>query len=199
VGGGVVRPIVVRGEPGLRGMVAYLLSGRRRRPVVALTRSLSTGEPVLMASAVRAVVGPGSRIYYVSREHLLRGLREVLGRRLALPAGGVRVWWPGLSVGSDPSEHPFALELDGESARDMLGEFAREFELSRPRVRQEVAVIEEVRRLVEGQLAQARRQNRDVEIERDEALTRAETAEASLKIATERLQKLGARDDRGSS
>ncbi len=196
--GGAVEPIVVRGEPGLRNMQASLLSARRKRPMIALTRSLSTGEPVLVSGDVRGVVGPGPRIYYIPEERLLRVLQETLGRSLALPVGAARVWWPGLSAGSDPSEHPLVLELDGEAGCGMLGEFARRFDLSRPRVREEIKQIEDVRRLAENELAKARQQNRDMKIERHEALMRAEAAEASLTAARQRLRELGHRGAPGS-
>jgi hypothetical protein len=197
---GAVEPIVVRGEPGLRNMLSLLLSGRRKHPMIGLTRSLSTGEPVLVPSDVRGVVGPGPRIYYFPEEHLLRGLQKALGRALALPVGAARVWWP-LSVDSDPGEHPLVLELDGEPERNssMLGEFARRFDLSRPRVREEIKLIEGVGRLAEAQLATAREQNRDMKIERDRALRRTEAAQASLETATERLRQLGEHDDLASS
>lgn len=194
----VVEPIVVRRELGLLKMQAYLLSGRRKLPVVAFTRSLESDEPVLVASDVRAVVGRGPRIYYMPEEHLLLSLREALGRALTLPVGAARVWWPGLYVGSDPSGHPLVVELDGEPEQQMLVEFARRFDLSRPRVREEIRQIEEVRRLAEDELAKARQQNRDMKIERHEALMRAETAEASLNAARQRLQEIGASEDPGS-
>jgi hypothetical protein len=188
VNGEDVEAIVVGEEPGLRSMQAYLLAGDRQQPVVALTRSLDTGEPVLAPGDVRALVGAGPRIYYVPEEDLLDRLQERLGRALALPAGAVRVWWPGLSTGSDPGEHPLVLELDGEPESSLLAELARELELSRPLVRREIKLIEQTRRLAEDELAKAREQNRNMKIERHEALARAEAAEASLRAATRQLR-----------
>jgi hypothetical protein len=172
--------IVVRDQPGVRSMQAHLLSDEREHPVVALTRSLDTGEPVLAPGDVRSLVGAGPRIYYIPAEQLLDRLEQGLGRALALPAGAVRVWWPGLSAGSDPGEHPLVLELDGEPESVLLAELAREFELSRPLVRREIKLIEQTRRLAENELATAREDNRNMKIERHEALARAEAAEASL-------------------
>lgn len=194
VNAGTTKPLVVRGELGLRSLQTSLLSGRRKRPMIGLTRSLNTDEPVLVPSDVRGVVGVGPPIYYILEEYL-RGVREALGPGLALPAGAARIWWPGLSRGSDPGEHPLVLELNGEPERNMLVEFARQFDLSRPRVREEIRLIEDLQRLAEAQLAQAVEQNHGMKIERHEALTRAEKAEARLKIATERLRELGHRDD----
>jgi hypothetical protein len=70
----------------------------------------------------------------------------------------------------------------------LLAELARELELSRPLVRREIKLIEQTRRLAEDELAKAREQNRNMKIERHEALARAEAAEASLRAATRQLR-----------
>ncbi len=181
-------PIIVRTQQALRDMEAYLLSGDRGQPVVGLTRLPEINEPVLAPERVRAIMGAGPQIYYVPGEYLLRRLEGVLGRRLALPAGGVRVWWPGLTSRSDPGGHPFVLALDSESQTDLLAEFACQFELSRPLVRSEIKVIEDARRLAEHELSQALEQNRSMKGERDQALTRAQEAERALEAATRRLR-----------
>jgi len=183
--------IIVRTQQALRDMEAYLLSGDRGQPVVGLTCLPEINEPVLAPERVRAIVGAGPQIYYVPGDHLLRCLHGVLGRRLALPAGGVRVWWPGLTARSDPGEHPFVLALDSEPQGDLLAEFACQFELSRPFVRSEIKVIEDARRLAEHELSQALEQNRSMRVERDQALTRAQEAERALEAATHRLRDLG--------
>ncbi len=184
VDGGV---IVVRSQQALREMQAHLLSGERGCPVVGLSRLEEVNGPVLAAEQVRAIVGAGPRVYYLPGEYLLRRLQVVLGRRLALPAAGVRVWWPALSTRSDPGDHPFVLVLDSESQAGMLAQFARRFELSRPVVRREIALVEGALGLVEYELSQAREQNRSVQLERDRALTRAGQAERELS----RLRELG--------
>jgi hypothetical protein len=193
-----VDPVVVASKPALRSMQAYLLSCDRQQPAIALTRSVDSDEPVLAPEQVRAIVGPGPRIYYVSAEYLLRRLQGMLGRKLALPAGGARIWWPDLSTRSDPSEHPFVLALAGEPQSSMLVEFARQFDLSRPLVRREIKLIEDTRRLAEYQLAQAVEQNRtteqrlrDTQLERHREATRADAAEMRLQGAVRELGALG--------
>ena len=180
-GGGV---LVVRSQQALREMEAYLLSGDRSQPVVGLSRLAELNEPVLAPEGVRALAGAGPRIYYLPGTYLLRRLEGVLGRRLALPAAGVRTWWPGLTTRSDPGAHPFVLALDSESQTDMLTEFARQFHLSRPLVREEITLIEGARALAEYELSQAREQNRSMQLERDRALTRAQQAERALAAAS---------------
>lgn len=107
--------VIVRSHQQLREMKADLHSDQRRQPAVGLTCLLEIEEPVLAPRQVRALVGVGPRIYYLPRECLVRRLQGILGQGLALPVGGARAWWPGLSVRSDPGEHPLVLALDGES------------------------------------------------------------------------------------
>lgn len=184
--------IVVRSERALREMEAHLFSGERVYPVVGIARLEDVSLPVLAPEQVRAVVGAGPRIYYLPGGFLQR-LQGVLGRALALPAGGVRVWWPLLTRGSDPEAHPFVLALDSESQAHVLAELARRFDLSRPCVRRELTLIESICALAEHELSQARRQSRCLEVERDEALTRALEAENELRALTRRRREV----DRG--
>lgn len=169
--------MIVRSQQALRGMEADLRSDRRVHPVVGLASLEEINEPVLAAQRVREIVGVGPRIYYVRGAYLLRCLRGMLGGSLALPAGGARVWWPGIATRCDPAAHPLVLALDSESQADMLAEFARQIDLSRPLVRVEIALIEDVRRLAEEELARARAQNNAIKIERELALARARQAE----------------------
>lgn len=177
-------PILVSSHEAVREMRAYLLSADRVEPVVGLARCLDADEPVLAPERVRAVVGAGPRIYYVPGESLLRRLQGSLGQRLALVTGGVRVWWPGLQARCDPGGHPLVLALDGEPQADVLAELARRFDLSRPSVRGEIAVIEDARRLAERELSQALAQSAGMRLERDRALARARQAERALRAAT---------------
>jgi hypothetical protein len=177
-------------------MEADLRSGERREPVVGLSclEGLEEiNEPVLAPRRVRAIVGAGPRIYYVSGQYLLRRLQGMLGRRLALPAGSARVWWPALTAYSDPGEHPLVLALDSESQAEMLAEFDRQFNLSRPPVRGEIGLVEDTRRLAEYEHSQAREESRAMEGERDRALACAWQAERELEAARSRESRPGER------
>jgi hypothetical protein len=187
--------IVVSSEQSLRGMAAYLLSNERYQPVVALTESV--GAPMLAYDRVRAVVGAGPRIYLIEGEYLLDCLADLLGRGLALSADSARIWWPELTVGSDPGEHPLVLYLDHEPDSSMLEEFTRQFDLSRPLVRQEIKLIEDARARAEHELAQAREENRNMKIERHDALSRAERAEARLRDIVQRPGEPSEHDELG--
>jgi hypothetical protein len=183
-GGEEAEPVVVRGNTGVGSLASYLLSGERELPAVGIARSLEEDEPVLSTADVRAIVGAGPRIYYLPDEEMLEVLEGLLGRVIALPAGGVRVWWPALSVQSVARDHPFVLAHDCESPASVLEEFAKEFDLSRPRVRREIRVIERLHRLAERELTEAQEENRALRVERYEAIRRAEAAEARLRDAT---------------
>jgi hypothetical protein len=190
-------PVVVASERDSQSMAAYLFSGERDQPAIGVTWSVGTDQLVLEPGEVRAVVGPGPRIYLVTEEDSLHRLEGVLGRKFSLPAGTARIWWPGLTARSDPADHPLALQLDGEREEDTLAEFAHSFELSRPLVRREINLIEDARALLEHELAQARKLQRnteerlrDTQIERHQQAARANAAEARLKSATRKLDAL---------
>ncbi len=133
--------------------------GPRSRPVVGVTLD-ADGAPVLACRDVRAVVGAGVRIHLLCDDDLLRGLREALGPRLALDPGAVRVWWPGAGARCDPADHPVVHALEGEPSEATLAELALQFDLTRPRVRAQIRLIEDARAFVEHELALAQQRNR---------------------------------------
>jgi hypothetical protein len=170
----------------LRGLCAEIL-GRRERPVIGLTLGLDDDDLVLIRSDVRALVGADVPIYVICDEELLHSLRERLGARLAINRGEARVWWPGATVRSDPSDHPAVLALEGESPRVTLEEFAQQFELSSPRVRGQIRLIEDSRAFLEHELTLAEEKHRkvnerlrDLQIECHGLRSRLEAAEARL-------------------
>jgi hypothetical protein len=166
------------------------ISGEREDPIVGLTFAPGSREPVLRVSDVRDVVGSGVRIYLITSEDLLRGLAELVGSRLRVWEGAVRTWWPGASVRDEPGNHPVVVGLEDEDYQVTLEEFATEFDLSRPRVRGRVRLIEDSRAFLERELRLAQEQSRkiherlrDSQIESHRLRTRAEVAEASLEDA----------------
>jgi hypothetical protein len=188
---GVPDPIVVGDELALRDMVSHLL-GDRAEPVLGYGFASSLGEvtPAVAVARLRPIVGPTARIYLVADERELDGLEQALGRRLALMAESVRVWWPGLGPRSDPGDHPFVLSEECEL--DMLAELSLQFDLSRPHVRREIKLIDDVRALAERQVREAEEKERitaqrlrDAHVERHRETSRAE---AALRLAGERLE-----------
>jgi hypothetical protein len=180
--------ILVETPRDLRDLCTDIVSDREE-PVVGLTLDVDGG-PVLACSDVRAVVGPGVRIYLVFDDDLLYELREMLGPRLAIERGVARIWWPGASARCDPADHPAVLALEGEPNWVTLEEFAHQFDLTRPRVRAQIRLIEDTRAFLEHELARARARDhtvherlRDAQIECHRLRTRAEAAETSLAAA----------------
>lgn len=153
--------ILVRTAQDLQSFEAHLLGGRDR-PAVALTPSVDPSVPVLAPEDVRAVVGPRCGIYVIDGEHLLRRLESILGTSLAVPLGAARIWWPGLTTRSDPADHPLVQPVEGESPGEVIAELARQFDLSRPRVREQIKLIDDARAQLELELDRAREQNRQL-------------------------------------
>ncbi len=180
--------VVLGTRPELERLSAEILAPREQ-PIVALTLD-ADGLPALPCREVRSVVGAGVPIYLLAAEHLLYDLRELLGPRLALEPGTVRVWWPGADARCDPADHPCVPVLDGEPSAVTLAELALRVDLTRPRVRAQIRLIEDARAFAEHELTLAQQQGhrvherlRDAQIECHALRTRAEAAEASLAAA----------------
>jgi hypothetical protein len=213
---------LVRKQTVLRGLVENLLSGDRQLPLVLLSSADAGSEPVLAPGRVRAVTGGPAEIYYVTTDYLLRRfnaslrrrLGESTGRSLRLDAGAVRIYWPGVSERSSPEDHPFVPELVDEREWDLLAEFQRRFDLSRPTVRPEIRLLNDTLTITENHLKLARNkvasleeQLRDAQITTHEAQRRTTTVESRLRDVDhelsamdteERLQALIAREWRRS-
>ena len=166
---------------------AALLDSHRSTPSVVLTQRMDHPAPVLPPEKVRAVLGPECRIYFITSDRLLRRLRTRLGGGLMVSRGAVRIFWPGLSVHSDPFAHPLMPVLDVESLDSALAELRRQFDLSRPAVRQEIKLVEDARSVLEAEitrltrdLAATAKQLRQASQQRHDAIARAETAERQL-------------------
>lgn len=188
--------VVLRNTQDLRSFEAYLF-GERDRPVVALAR-LRSGGPVVAPEEVRAIVGPRCAIYLIKGEHLLRRLGEILGAKLTVRLGQARVWWPGLTTRSDPADHPVVQPVEGDGPLEVLAEFARTFDLSRPHVRAEIRLVEDARAVLEHELAQAQQQAQDLaerlrgaQADRYQAERHAQAVGVKLNAALEQLAAAG--------
>jgi hypothetical protein len=181
--------VVIRTALDLQRLSADIL-GDRDRPIVGLTPSAEGPQPVLAASEVRALVGPGVRIYLIPDDELLQEFQEMIGPRLRTERAAVRIWWPGASVRCDPVNHPLVVALEGERPEDTLEEFTEQFHLSRPRVRREIMLMEDARAFLEREFDGMQQRNRelherlrDTQVECHRLRTRAERAEARLTAA----------------
>jgi hypothetical protein len=168
--------IVVRAARQMRRLEADLV-GARRYPVVLLALAVDADEPTFPPRQLRRVAGLRVRIYLLTGQHPFHRPAVVRNAHLAVPRGGARICWPQFSAGSDPDDHPLVNRLEGESDRDALEEFARQFDLSRPRVRREITLIESIRATSELELEQARTRLTEVEQQlRDAHIARHQAA-----------------------
>jgi len=175
--------IVVRNTRQLQRLEAELV-GARGYPVVLLALAVDADEPVFPPGQLRRAAGLRLRIYLLQGQHPFQRPAVVANQYLAVPRGSARICWPQFSVSSDPDDHPVVHRLEGESDRDALKEFARQFDLSRPCVRQKIKLIEGIRATSERELAQVRlrlteveQQLRDAYIARDQASGRDREAQ----------------------
>jgi hypothetical protein len=178
--------IVVRTSHDVQRLIADIVS-ERDEPIVGLTQREDGHEPVLAAREVRALLGPGVRIYLIPEEDLLREFRRAIGPRLTLERAAARIWWPGASVRCDPDDHPLVVALEGEAPADTLQEFSHRLDLSRPYVREQIALLEDACAFLEHELDSLQERNhqiaerlRDTQIDCHNMRTRAEAAEARL-------------------
>jgi hypothetical protein len=169
-------------------MLAADILGDREHPVVGLTLCDCEEAPVLSPRDVRAVVGSRASIYLVQDDELLSELGEMLGLSLKLDRGSARIWWPGSGARRcDPADHPVVFALESEDPADTLEDFCYQFDLTRPRVRGRINLIEDGRAFLENELDRAHEQSRkiherlrDAQIEVHRQRLRAEEAEAHL-------------------
>jgi hypothetical protein len=182
-----IRCVLVRTRDELSALGADIL-GDRDYPVVGLTLREYEEAPVLPARDVRSVVGSPAQIYLVADDELLRGLGEMVGARLRLDRGSARIWWPGCGARRcDPADHPAVFALESEALADTLEDFCYQFDLTRPRVRGRINLIEDGSAFLQHELDRAHEQTRkiqerlrDAQIEGHRQRTRAEAAEERL-------------------
>jgi hypothetical protein len=161
----------------------------RDYPIVVLTFRDGADEPDFRPDAIRPVLDPRVPIYVLGTPDLCRRLSQSLGPRLAVDNGNARVLWPGVKGDSDPADHPL-VPADGRSDRNPANRLISALELSRPGIRDHVAVTQERLQAAEQRAADALRELREARAENETVLGRARGAEASLVLAEQQLAAL---------
>jgi hypothetical protein len=182
-------------------MEAYLHC-TRTQPAIGLVCQRHTDELALALRSIRQVVGPRVRIYQISCDALVDRLQRTLGLALAVGYGGARIWWPGLTVNSDPVDHPeVALPQTATPQATFAEEFARQFDLSRPRVRAALRHVKQSLGLAEQELCRApaslqlsAQAIRNAQLDRHESLSQVQAAHAACRAPAKRPNDMG--DDR---
>jgi hypothetical protein len=126
-------------------MCAEILSDDRAHPLVGLTCRAGVRDPALPVDRVCEIVGEGIAVYVIEPAHA-RASKTLLPPRHAVYGGAARVWWPGVSEGSDPF-HPVIFDATGVYGEDALERLAREFRVQSPQpvglTPQQQAVLQE--------------------------------------------------------
>ncbi len=179
--------VVIADEEAFQRVIGGLFDPFREIPYVLVTRGTGDRAPALPLQSIRDALGPIPRIYFIATGSLLRKLRARLGSGLMVNHGAVRIFWPGVTLESDPYAHPLVPVLEDEPVEATLQELARRFDLSRPRVRAEIRLIEDARSMLESAATSLKRDLADATRQRDHARNqlrtmtlRAEAAERAL-------------------
>lgn len=83
-----------------------LLSPSRALPVVALTDWPGGRGLPIDPEALARTLGARAKVVVIHTGEVTWALSEALPKRLDVYGGASRIWWPGLTVGSDPYDHP---------------------------------------------------------------------------------------------
>jgi hypothetical protein len=172
--------IVVRSPRGLRQLMSELRDRQRMQPVIGLDMDASGTTPAVAPGALRALLDPRTRIYFIANAGMRARLAQRLGVDLALSCA-LRIWWPGVTFDSDPEHHPCVPAREDEAAT--LQAFAAELDRSRPMVRSLQAQLESTAR----QLAETQRALHAARQDAKDASRTAGAAEAELQRSRKRL------------
>lgn len=93
-----------------------LLDPRRARPVVALTTAVETRRAWIDPAGLARELGARAEVVLLESGAATWALGAALPRRLDVYGGAARIWWPGLTEGSDPYDHDLYLIHDEREA-----------------------------------------------------------------------------------
>jgi predicted RNA-binding protein with RPS1 domain len=82
-----------------------LLNAERERPIVAVTTRPHDGKSWVDPRALDEAIGTTADVVYLETGDATWALADSLPPRLDAYGGAIRVWWPGLTVGSNPYDH----------------------------------------------------------------------------------------------
>jgi hypothetical protein len=154
----------------------------RRSAVVALTAPGENEQPAFAPGAIWMALAEPVPIYILASPYICWRFADSIGATLAVDGGSARVWWPGVTTESDPTAHPLVRYAPNEEPTARLERFVKEYELSRPTVRQYLRPIQRNLQTAEQTAAKYLR-------ERDVARSAAKAAAASAETITTRLDR----------
>ena len=116
--------LLVHNHAEVQELAEVVLNPGREELVVVLSSRAKEQWPPLDVDDVRAIVGPGARIYILPTGGLSLDLNERLPGRLTPYNGSVGAWLPGFGPESDPREHPIVFDPTGEYGLRALRQLA---------------------------------------------------------------------------
>jgi len=114
----------VQNHAEVQELAEVVLDPGREELVVVLSSRAKEQWPPLDVDDVRAIVGPGARIYILPTGGLSLDLNERLPGRLTPYNGSVGAWLPGFGPESDLREHPIVFDPTGEYGLRTLRQLA---------------------------------------------------------------------------
>jgi hypothetical protein len=116
--------LLVQNHAEVQELAEVVLNPGREELVVVLSSRAKEQWPPLDVDDVRAIVGPGARIYILPTGGLSLDLNERLPGRLTPYNGSAGAWLPGFGPESDPREHPIVFDPTGEYGLRALRQLA---------------------------------------------------------------------------
>jgi DNA-binding transcriptional ArsR family regulator len=105
--------VTVSSSASVQTLCEEILDDGRTYPIVALTSRRHEHQPALSVPDAREIVGDAVPIYVIPTGRATIALRWCLPERLNVFGGAARVWWPGVSIDSDPADHPLIFDPSG--------------------------------------------------------------------------------------
>lgn len=105
-----------------------LLDPARDRPVIALTTPRGSHHPLIDPEGLAADLGARAEVVVLETGKATWALAAALSRPLGVFGGEARIWWPGLTLGSEPLDHPLiwlSKESPDRARRRILADVAR--------------------------------------------------------------------------
>ena len=122
---------VIRTPEELAEFVEHLLDPERPGPVVALTSRAGDQDPAFDPGEVRARLGEELDLWEIPTGQRTFELGDALGKQLGVFGGAARIWWPGLTTGDRPLDHPLIFDRHGVYGSQALERLVGAFEKGR--------------------------------------------------------------------
>jgi hypothetical protein len=110
----------------VRGLVAWLVSVERDRPVVCVTTRHNETDPLVDIDALAGSVAEAADVYVLPTGDLTWELSSTLPDKLQVYGGATRIWWPGFTFADDPREHPLIFASDPADGPAVMSRVVRE-------------------------------------------------------------------------